>query len=171
MHVILGATGHVGSAVALALLDRREPVTVVTRDERRAEPYTRRGATPAVADVHDADALRAVLARGRSAFLLMPPAEPSTDTVAEERRTVSSIARALEGTSLQKVVQSTYGAQPGEGIGLRAAIYQISPLDPVTLGAATGILALSSIAASIVPARRCQRSSDDCAQKRLTPEF
>jgi predicted permease len=40
------------------------------------------------------------------------------------------------------------------GWGLRVAIYQISPFDPVTLGAATGILAVSSLAASIIPARR-----------------
>jgi ABC-type antimicrobial peptide transport system permease subunit len=40
------------------------------------------------------------------------------------------------------------------GWGLRAAIYQISPLDPMTLGAATAILAISSLAASIIPARR-----------------
>jgi ABC-type antimicrobial peptide transport system permease subunit len=40
------------------------------------------------------------------------------------------------------------------GWGLRAAIYQISPLDPVTLGAVTGILAISSFTASILPARR-----------------
>ena len=40
------------------------------------------------------------------------------------------------------------------GWGLRAAIYQISPLDPVTLGAATGILAVASLTASIIPARR-----------------
>ena len=40
------------------------------------------------------------------------------------------------------------------GWGLRAAIYQISPLDPVTLGGATGILAIASLAASIIPARR-----------------
>jgi predicted permease len=40
------------------------------------------------------------------------------------------------------------------GWGLRAAIYQISPLDPVALGAATGILAIASLAASIIPARR-----------------
>jgi putative ABC transport system permease protein len=40
------------------------------------------------------------------------------------------------------------------GWGLRAAIYQISPLDPVTLGAATGILAIASLTASIIPARR-----------------
>jgi ABC-type antimicrobial peptide transport system permease subunit len=40
------------------------------------------------------------------------------------------------------------------GWGLRAAIYQISPLDPVTLGAASALLAISSLAASIIPARR-----------------
>ena len=39
------------------------------------------------------------------------------------------------------------------GWGLRVAIYQISPFDPVTLGAATGILAISSLAASIIPGR------------------
>ena len=43
------------------------------------------------------------------------------------------------------------------GWGLRVAIYQISPFDPVTLGAATGILALASFAASIIPARRAAR--------------
>ena len=40
------------------------------------------------------------------------------------------------------------------GWGLRVAIYQISPLDPVALGAAIGILAIASLAASIIPARR-----------------
>jgi ABC-type antimicrobial peptide transport system permease subunit len=40
------------------------------------------------------------------------------------------------------------------GWALRVAIYQISPFDPLTLLAATAILALSSFAASIIPARR-----------------
>jgi putative ABC transport system permease protein len=40
------------------------------------------------------------------------------------------------------------------GWGLSAVIYQISPFDPVTLGGATGLLALSSIVASVIPARR-----------------
>jgi putative ABC transport system permease protein len=40
------------------------------------------------------------------------------------------------------------------GWGLRVAIYQISPLDPVALAAATGILAIASLAASIIQARR-----------------
>lgn len=125
MHIVLGATGHVGSAVTTALLDRGQPVTVVTRNGDRAEPFRRRGAAVAVADVGDTQALRSVFQRGRHAFLLMPSADPSTDTVAEERRTVASIVRALEGVDLQKVVvQSTYGAQPGEGLGDLGVLYE-----------------------------------------------
>ena len=40
------------------------------------------------------------------------------------------------------------------GWGLSAVIYQISPFDPITLGGATGLLAVASLAASIIPARR-----------------
>ena len=40
------------------------------------------------------------------------------------------------------------------GLGLSAVIYQISPLDPVTFGGATGLLAISSMLASLVPAKR-----------------
>ena len=75
MHIILGASGHVGSAVTEALLDHGEPVTVVTRNPRRAEPFARRGAVAAVADIHDLGAMRDVLRQGRTAFLLMPPAD------------------------------------------------------------------------------------------------
>jgi ABC-type antimicrobial peptide transport system permease subunit len=59
-----------------------------------------------------------------------------------------------------EVIVLTVGLTIGLGLGtllgwgLRAAIYQISPLDPVTLAAATGILAISSFTASIIPARR-----------------
>ena len=40
------------------------------------------------------------------------------------------------------------------GWGLSMVIYQVSPFDPVTLTAATGVLAISSVAASLIPARR-----------------
>ncbi|MFS2017377.1 NAD-dependent epimerase/dehydratase family protein [Massilia sp. CT11-108] len=36
MHIIIGGTGHVGSATARALLRRGEPVTVVTRNAGHA---------------------------------------------------------------------------------------------------------------------------------------
>ena len=40
------------------------------------------------------------------------------------------------------------------GLALSVAIYQVKPYDPITLGGATAILALSSIVASVIPARR-----------------
>src|SRR5262249_57276167 len=60
----------------------------------------------------------------------------------------------------ESLATTTVGLTMGLGLamllgwGLRAAIYQISPLDPLTLGAATAILAISSFAGSIIPARR-----------------
>jgi ABC-type antimicrobial peptide transport system permease subunit len=40
------------------------------------------------------------------------------------------------------------------GWGMSAVIYQVSPFDPVTLGAATAVLAIASLVAAVVPARR-----------------
>ncbi len=40
------------------------------------------------------------------------------------------------------------------GWGMSAVIYQVSPFDPVTLGGAAGVLAVASLVASVVPARR-----------------
>ena len=118
MHIILGGTGHVGSAVARALLDAGEPVTIVSHDPAKGEEWKQRGAKVAIADVHDVDTLRFVFRSGRRAFLLNPPAAPHTDTDAEEKATVAAILSALEGSGLEKLVaESTYGAQPGERCG------------------------------------------------------
>jgi uncharacterized protein YbjT (DUF2867 family) len=126
MFIILGGTGHVGSAAAQALLDQGQPVTIVTRSAAQAESWERRGAGAAVADVHDVDRLRAVFRRGKRAFLLNPPAEISTDTDAEERETVRCILAALDGSGLEKVVAaSTYGAQPGERVGDLTVLYEL----------------------------------------------
>ena len=125
MYVILGATGHVGSAAADALVRARKPVIVVSRDEQKAASWRSRGTDAAVLDVTDVDALRSVLKRGRRAFLLNPPASPSTNTDEAERHTFMSIVRALEGSDLEKVVvESTYGAQPGDRIGDLSVLFE-----------------------------------------------
>ncbi|PBC06701.1 NmrA family NAD(P)-binding protein [Mesorhizobium sp. WSM3859] len=124
MHIILGGTGHVGSGAAAALLRRGEAVTVVTRDKANAAHLAGQGAEVAEADVRDPEALRKVLRQGRRAFLLNPSADPATDTDAEEQKTVAAIVAALAGSGLEKVVaESTYGAQPGEGIGDLSVLY------------------------------------------------
>ena len=118
MYIIMGGTGHVGSATAAELLRRGEAVTIVTRDADRATEWRDKGAKIAEADVEDVPSLSAVFQRGRRAFLLNPPADTSKDTDVVERRTVGNILRALQDSGLEKVVaESTGGAQRGSRIG------------------------------------------------------
>ncbi|WP_326540473.1 NmrA family NAD(P)-binding protein [Pseudorhodoferax sp.] len=118
MHIIMGGTGHVGSAVTSALLARGEQVAIVTRDAGSAARWHGRGASILEADASNPASLRAAFRRGRRAFLLNPPADTSTDTDMVERHTVASILEALQGSGLEKVVAaSTAGAQAGERIG------------------------------------------------------
>jgi uncharacterized protein YbjT (DUF2867 family) len=126
MHIILGGTGHVGSAAADALLARGQAVTIVSRRADKAGPWRQKGAQVALVDVHDAAALHQVFRQGNRLFLLNPPAPPSTDTAAEERKSLASIFRALEGSGLEKIVAlSTYGAQPGSRIGDLGVLYEM----------------------------------------------
>ena len=126
MHVVLGATGHLGTAVARSLLDRGDPVTVVTRSPEKARTWESDGAIAAVVDVHDTEALRAMLPEGGRLFALNPPADPTGgDTDAEENRTGDAIAAAIRGAGLERVVAlSTYGAQPGTRIGDLGTLYR-----------------------------------------------
>lgn len=124
MNIVLGANGHVGSAVAKTLLQQGQEVLVVLHSEDNKAAWQEQGAQVAVTDVNNAAALREVFRKGEKAFLLNPPAAPDTDTVAVETRSVNSILNALAGSGLKKVVaQSTYGAQPGEGIGDMGVLY------------------------------------------------
>lgn len=126
MYVILGATGHIGSVVARKLLQHKESVTVIVRNVEKGQQWRERGAEVAVADVLDTKNLRRAFNKGERLFLLNPPAPPNTDTVKEEKRTVQALLAALDGSGIQKVVvQSTYGAQPGSGIGDLGVLYDL----------------------------------------------
>jgi uncharacterized protein YbjT (DUF2867 family) len=132
MHIILGGTGHVGSALVKRLLDAGEPVTLITHDpkksgrEGKAKHDVPQRARVALADVHDVPALRKVFQQGTRLFLLNPPAAPTTDTDAEERATVKSIIEALQGTQFEKIVaESTYGAQPVQRAGDLGILYDM----------------------------------------------
>lgn len=126
MYIILGGTGHVGSAVAETLLGKEKKVTVITHDERKVSEWEEKGARVEVADVYDTEKLREIFNKGERLFLLNPPADIAKDTVAEERRTLSSILKALENSGIEKLIgESTYGAQPGEGVGDLGVLYEL----------------------------------------------
>ena len=63
MHVIMGATGHIGSELTRLLLTRAEPVTVVVHTEERGRPWLEQAARCVVLDVHDTQRLALVAAR------------------------------------------------------------------------------------------------------------
>lgn len=126
MYIVLGGTGHVGSSVAEALLENGKEVTVITHDRNKVDAWEKGGAKVAFTDVNDTDHLKEVFKTGKRLFLLNPPADPATDTVAVEQQTLSSILKALENSGIEKVVgESTYGAQSGEGVGDLGVLYDM----------------------------------------------
>lgn len=126
MHVVLGGTGRVGSALVETLLSRGEQVALVARDRAKARALEARGARVLIADVRDVNALRRAYREGERLYMLNPNAEPSTDTQARERDNVASMLRALEGSGIEKVVaHSTFGARPGELIGDLNVLYEM----------------------------------------------
>jgi uncharacterized protein YbjT (DUF2867 family) len=91
MHIITGGTGRVGSALAEALLKKGEQVTIISRSSKRAKEWMSKGAQFAVADIYDTVALHEIFKKGKSIFILNPPADPMTDTPVQERKTVASL--------------------------------------------------------------------------------
>jgi uncharacterized protein YbjT (DUF2867 family) len=161
MHIILGGTGKVGSAVARALLSRGEPVTVVSRNARRAAGLKSEGAEVAVADIRDVARLRAVLRTGSRALLVNPPADPSGDTDAEERANVRAILDALDGSGLEKVVAaSTYGARAGERCGDLTVLHEFEERlrsQPIPAAINRGAYYMSNWTGMLDPVRKTGR--------------
>lgn len=125
VYAVLGATGHIGKQIIAELSETNEQVVAITRDEGKAAQITTDNVKGVAVDVPDTAALRAVLARANRAFLLNPPAPPTSDTNREELRTARSISAALIGSGLEKVVvASTYGAQPGDDIGDLSVLFE-----------------------------------------------
>lgn len=126
MYILLGGTGHVGSAAAMRLLHEGRQVTIISRSMDKADEWKARGARVEQADVNDAPRLRDILSTGKRLFLLNPPAAPDTDTDLVERKSVACILKAMDGLSPERVVvHSTYGAQPGEDLGDLNVLYEL----------------------------------------------
>lgn len=126
MYIILGGTGHVGSAVVKELLSKNQEVLIITHSKDRVEEIEAMGAKAAVADVMDIDKLHKIFKQGKRLFLLNPPAPPSTDTAKVERETLNSILSAIPQSGIEKIVaESTYGAQPGDKVGDLGVLYEM----------------------------------------------
>jgi uncharacterized protein YbjT (DUF2867 family) len=118
MFVIAGVTGNTGGVVADTLLAQGQKVRVIVRDAAKGEPWKKRGAEVAVAELEDPKGLAAALAGASGAYLLLPPRNAAGDVVAEQRRVADAIAAAVAEANVPHVVLlSSIGAQHEGGTG------------------------------------------------------
>lgn len=114
MVIILGGTGHVGSAVAKHLLEKGQAVTIITRRREKTAAWEKRGAQTAVVDVNETAKLHGIFKTGTRLFLLNPPADPQGDTVAEEEQTLASILNALKDSGIEKTFRQSRPLNGGD---------------------------------------------------------
>jgi uncharacterized protein YbjT (DUF2867 family) len=118
MYTVLGATGHVGSVIARALLAKGERVRAVGRSIGRLQQFIQRGAEAFVGDVADPEAMTQALAGSRAAFVMIPPAMTSPDYRATQEKISDAISAAAKRAGLQCAVSlSSFGAQVPSGTG------------------------------------------------------
>jgi len=118
MYTIFGATGHIGSVITKALLEKGESVRVVGRHGGRLQPFALKGAEVMIADVTDSEAAQRALEGARAAFLMLPPGMTSPDYRADQERTSDAISKAVRDSGLPYAVNlSSIGAQAPAGTG------------------------------------------------------
>ena len=125
MFVVLGATGHTGSAVAETLLARKQPVRVVVRSAEKGGTWKAKGAEVAVASLEDVPAMTKALTGATGVYLLVPPNYGATAWLSEQRQRMDQAAQAVKASGISHVVfLSSVGGHIAEGTGpIRAARY------------------------------------------------
>jgi uncharacterized protein YbjT (DUF2867 family) len=118
MYAIAGITGHTGSAAAELLLERKQRVRGIVRDERKAGAWKARGVELATASLDDPAALTRALSGVEGAYLLLPPDYPAPDLLAIHHRQTDAMARAVKESGVPHVVLlSSLGAELPAGTG------------------------------------------------------
>ena len=124
MYVILGATGHTGSAAAKALLQQGQKVRAVGRDAAKLATLEALGAETVAADMNDPEALGKILAGARAAYLMVPPQVKADDFLAAADRISSAVTRAVKASGVSHVVLlSSIAAERSEKTGPILAVH------------------------------------------------
>lgn len=125
-HIILGASGRVGSAAVDKLLQRGAAVKGVVRNEEKTKGLKSRGADAAVADAHNLPALKVALRDGETLFALTPETGQEENVLGDTNDILTNYRAALAASGIQKVVGlSSMGAQHREGTGNLVMSYML----------------------------------------------
>jgi len=118
MYVVTGVTGHTGSVVAQALLDREQSVKVIVRTAKQGESWKQKGAEVAVCSLEDARSFAKALEGATGAYLLVPPNYQTAHHVEDRRNLIDAVAVAVAQSRLPHVVfLSSIGAQLSDATG------------------------------------------------------
>ncbi len=119
MFAIVGAAGKVGYSTSLALRKAGMPVRAILRDEAKAGRLSEIGCDIALADLQDPAALGWAIANADAVQVILPPPTQAEDAPGEMRRSIESMAVALERARPKRVLAiSDYGAHIGDDIGM-----------------------------------------------------
>jgi NAD(P)H dehydrogenase (quinone) len=126
MFVILGASGKVGTAAVRELRSRDLPVRAVVRDISGSNDLKRLGCEIAVADFHDAAALRRALSGAHAVQAICPMSVRASDALSDMKTMVDTLAEALAATRPAAVVAiSDYGAELDAGTGIASLFHYL----------------------------------------------
>ncbi len=124
MYAVAGVTGHTGSLVARALLNRGESVRAIVRNREHIYKWRDRGADVMVADLNDVPALAMALERVKGAYLLSPQSVYDDRPLEKWARQNESIVAAVQKAHLKNTVfLSSIGAHQKQSPGLVQALY------------------------------------------------
>lgn len=118
MHVILGASGQVDSGIVTHLIENRESVKGIVRDEKKAAILEQSGAAVAIADATDLPSLVAAFQDCSTLFALTPESGHERNVIGETKDILENYRKALSNSPIKKVVGlSSIGAQYETGTG------------------------------------------------------
>ncbi len=124
MYAVAGVTGHIGSLVARALLDRGESVRAIVRNREHIYKWRDRGAEVMVADLNDVSALAMALERVKGAYLLSPQSVYDDHPLEKWARQNESMVAAVQKARLKNTVfLSSIGAHQEQSPGLVQTLY------------------------------------------------
>jgi len=118
MHIILGASGRVGSGIVTHLIEKGESVKGIIRDQKKADQLKALGASVATANANDLPALVAAFQDGNTLFALTPESGHERNVIGEAQDILENYCKALALSPIKKVVGlSSMGAQYESGTG------------------------------------------------------
>jgi uncharacterized protein YbjT (DUF2867 family) len=126
MYVIIGATGHTGTAVAHKLLAQGKKVRAVARNADQLASLVSKGAEPFAGNVNDKNTVSKAFAGAKAVYLMFPPDVSAPDFYAYQDQLTDTFAAAIEKHGVMHAVTlSSIGADKPDKTGPIVGLHRL----------------------------------------------